>query len=90
MKKNTNILLRNPLTTCAILITFLFLLPTYSLAVQFKIIKVYNGSTVKAVGRDSEIEVRLVGIDTPEISKKKNDPGQPFNQEAKDFLAGIE
>jgi len=89
VKKNTNISLRNPLFTYAILITFLFLLPTFSFAGQFKVTNVYNGNTVKAVGREIVIEVRLVGIDTPEISGKKNDLGQPFNQEAKDFLAGL-
>ncbi|MBC8458789.1 MAG: thermonuclease family protein [Deltaproteobacteria bacterium] len=86
---NTNISIRNPLTIYAILITFLFLLPAFSFAGQFKVTKVYNGNTVKAVGRENEIEVRLVGIDTPEISKKEKDPGQPFSQQAKDFLAGL-
>lgn len=89
MKKKTNISLRNPLTIYAILITSLFLLPTLSFADQFKVTKVYNGNTVKAVGHEIEIEVRLVGIDVPEISKKKKDPGQPFSQEAKEFLAGL-
>ena len=89
VKKNTSISLRNPLTIYAILVATLFLLPTFAFADQFKITKVYNGNTVKAVGREIEIEVRLVGIDTPEISKKKREPGQPFNQEAKDFLARL-
>ena len=89
VKMNTNISIRNPLTIYAILITFLFLLPAFSFAGQFKVTKVYNGNTVKAVGRENEIEVRLVGIDTPEISKKEKDPGQPFSQQAKDFLAGL-
>ena len=89
VKMNTNISIRNPLTIYAILITFLFLLPAVSFAGQFKVTKVYNGNTVKAVGGENEIEVRLVGIDTPEISKKEKDPGQPFSQQAKDFLAGL-
>jgi endonuclease YncB( thermonuclease family) len=28
------------------------------------------------------------GIDTPEKSRKKNDPGQPYSQRATRFLAG--
>ena len=89
MKKSTNISLRNPLTIYAILITFPFLLPTFSFADQFKVTKVYDGNTVEAVDSEIEIEVRLVGIDAPEISKNKMDPGQPFSQQAKEFLAGL-
>ena len=33
--------------------------------------------------------VRLAGIDTPETSKKKRDPGQPYSQKAKKHLAGL-
>jgi micrococcal nuclease len=32
---------------------------------------------------------RLVGIDTPEKSRKKNEPGQPYSQKATKFLAGL-
>lgn len=33
--------------------------------------------------------IRLVGIDIPEKSRKKNEPGQPFSQKATRFLAGM-
>jgi len=33
--------------------------------------------------------VRLVGIDTPETSKKKREPGQPYSQQAKKHLVGL-
>ena len=33
--------------------------------------------------------IRLVGIDTPVKSRKKNEPGQPFSQKATKFLAGL-
>ena len=33
--------------------------------------------------------IRLVGIDTPEKSRKKGDPGQPYSQKATKFLAGL-
>jgi len=36
-----------------------------------------------------EIKVRLAGIDTPEMSKRKGQPGQPYSQKAKKHLAGL-
>ena len=73
----------------ALLIIFLLSFPTLSLAGQFKITRVYDGDTVKAQGHDIEITVRLVGIDAPETSKKKGQPGQPYSQQAKKYLAGL-
>ena len=64
-------------------------LPTVSSAGQFKVIWVYDGDTVIAEGDDITIQVRLVGIDAPETSKKKGSPGQPYSQQAKKYLAGL-
>ena len=86
---NMRVPVRNLFKLHAILMAFLFLLPTLSLAGQFTVTKVYDGDTVKAKGHDIEIKVRLVGIDTPETSKKKRDPGQPYSQRAKKYLAGL-
>ena len=72
-----------------ILILFLLALPTISLAGQFKVTRIYDGDTIKAEGHDIEIKVRLVGIDTPETSKKKRELGQPYSQRAKKHLAGL-
>lgn len=80
---------RNLLKIHVILTAFLFLSPTVSLAGQFKVTRVYDGDTIKAQGHDIEIKVRLVGIDTPETSKRKRQPGQPFSQKAKEYLAGL-
>ena len=33
--------------------------------------------------------IRLVGIDTPEKSRKKGQPGQPYSQKATKYLAGL-
>jgi micrococcal nuclease len=33
--------------------------------------------------------IHLVGIDTPEKSRKKNEPGQPYSQKATKYLAGL-
>jgi len=72
-----------------ILPLFLLICTTVSLADQFKITRVYDGDTVKAQGHDIEIIVRLVGIDAPETSRKKREPGQPYSQKAKKYLAGL-
>ncbi len=37
---------------------------------QFKVTMVYDGDTLKATSHDIEIEVRLVGIDTPALGSK--------------------
>ena len=71
------------------LIALLLVLSTLSLAAQFKVIRVYGGDITKAEGHNVEIEVRLVGIDGPEISRKKRQPGQWYGQQAKKFLAGL-
>ena len=81
--------MRNNLKVVILLLSFLFFSPTIGLAGQFKVTKVYDGDTLKAEGHDIEIKVRLVGIDTPEKSRKKRDPGQPFSQKAKEHLAGL-
>ena len=49
-------------------------------------VRVYDGDTIKAVGHDIEIKVRLIGIDAPETSRKKHQPGQPYSEKAKDRL----
>ena len=74
--------------------TILFIIPlifilSNAYAGQFKVTRVYDGDTVKAVGHDIEIKIRLVGIDAPETSKKKRDPGQPYSTQATKYLAGL-
>ena len=73
----------------SLLMAFLLVLPALSLAGQFKVTKVYDGDTFKAKGYDIEIKVRLAGIDTPETSKRKAQPSQPYSQQAKKYLAGL-
>jgi endonuclease YncB( thermonuclease family) len=38
---------------------------------------------------DTKLTIRLVGIDAPEVSHKKYDPGQPFGQQSTKHLAGL-
>ena len=63
--------------------------PTISSAGLFKVVRVYDGDTVKVAGHDIEIKVRLVGIDAPETSKAKHEPGQPFGRKAEKYLAEL-
>ena len=63
--------------------------PTLASAGLFKVVQVYDGDTIKAVGHDIEIKVRLVGIDAPETSKGKRKAGQPFGQKAEKYLTGL-
>ena len=75
-----------------ILILFLLALPIISFADQFKVTRVYDGDTVQAEEYGwgvNTLKVRLAGIDTPETSKSKRDPGQPFSQHAKKYLASL-
>jgi micrococcal nuclease len=81
----------NRLYRLTLLLSLLLLLvhPEGLLAGQFKVTRVYDGDSVKTEGHDIEIMVRLVGIDAPEISRRKNEPGQPFSQRATKHLASL-
>lgn len=67
----------------------ILILPIMTFAGEFKIVHVSDGDTVKAIGQDIEIKVRLVGIDAPETSKGKKHPGQPYCQYAKKYLSWL-
>jgi micrococcal nuclease len=71
------------------LLAILLIFPAISSAGQFKVVRVYDGDTIKAIGHDIEITVRLVGIDAPETSKNKHEPGQAFSQSATKYLANL-
>ena len=60
-----------------------------SLAGQFKVNRVTDGDTIKVSSNGSKITVRLVRIDAPETSKKKNEPGQPYSKKSTKHLAGL-
>jgi endonuclease YncB( thermonuclease family) len=63
--------------------------PLLSFADQFKVVRVYDGDTITVVEDGKEITIRLVGIDAPEISRKKHVPGQPFCLKAKEYLSAL-
>jgi len=72
-----------------ILLFILLITPSILFAGQFKVIGVYDGDSLTAIGHDIKIKVRLVGIDSPELKRGKHKPGQPFGQKAKKFLARL-
>ena len=56
--------------------------PGFSLAEQYRVIKVYDGNTVKVSGQGKTLRVRLVGIDAPE-------KGQPYHTRSRKHLADL-
>jgi endonuclease YncB( thermonuclease family) len=64
-------------------------MPVLLYAGQLRVVRVIDGDTIKAVSDHMEIIVRLVGIDAPETSKKKNEPGQSYSRKATRHLASL-
>jgi endonuclease YncB( thermonuclease family) len=48
-----------------------------------------RGDTIKIKNTFGEMTIRLVGIDAPDLSHKKREPGQPFSQEVKKYLRAL-
>jgi len=69
-----------------VIVVFLLVFSANSYAGQFKVTRVTDGDTVKITGNGEKITVRLVGIDAPETSKKKNQPGQPFSKKSTSYI----
>ncbi|MFC1577626.1 thermonuclease family protein [Thermodesulfobacteriota bacterium] len=72
-----------------ILIVFLVTFSPISFASQFKCTRVTDGDTIKVSNNGTTTTIRLVGIDAPETSKKKNEPGQPFSQKSTKYLSSL-
>ena len=73
-----------------ILVTFLVLpFASTSFSGTFKVVRVYDGDSFKAVGHDIEINVRLVGIDAPERARRNGGASQPFCEESGRFLTSL-
>jgi endonuclease YncB( thermonuclease family) len=70
-------------------VVLLLTLPTRSIDAQLMVSRVTDGDTIRAAVDHMEIIVRLVGIDVPETSKKKNEPGQPYSRKATKYLANL-
>ncbi len=71
------------------IVLILLFLPAVSFGGQFIVTRVTDGDTIKIAADGSKITVRLVGIDAPELSKKKHEPGQPFSRKSTKYLANL-
>jgi len=54
----------------------------------FKVVKVFDGDTIKVKGFDLTFKIRLIGIDCPETGFK-NQQAQPYSQRAKQHLISL-
>jgi endonuclease YncB( thermonuclease family) len=61
-------------------------LPLSLYAGQFKVIEIFDGDMVRMKGHGTEIDVRLAGIDAPELCPQEKELAQPFSREAKEYL----
>jgi len=71
------------------IVLILLVLPAISFAVQFKCTRVIDGDTIKVTNNSTTSTIRLVGIDAPETSKKKGEPGQPYSKKSTKHLASL-
>lgn len=58
-------------------------------AETYKVVRVYDGDTITIIDNGQKQSIRLVGIDTPEKSRKKHEPEQPYSQQATKYLAKL-
>jgi len=49
-------------------------------------VRIIDGDTIRVLVQGREEAVRLIGVDTPEITRGKN---EPFGEAAKEFLAAM-
>ena len=67
----------------------MLVLPALVLAGEYKVTRVIDGDTLVVQKGATSLTIRLVGIDAPEVSHKKYEPGQPYSQQATKHLAKI-
>lgn len=67
----------------------ILVLPAFLSATDYKVSRVVDGDTLEVRKGSTKITIRLVGIDAPETSKKKHEPGQPFSQQATKLLTKL-
>jgi micrococcal nuclease len=56
---------------------------------EYQVSRVIDGDTIEVRKGTVKLNIRLVGIDAPEESHKKYEPGQPFSQKSTQYLAKI-
>ena len=67
----------------------MLVLPALVLAGEYKVTRVIDGDTLVVQKGATSLTIRLVGIDAPEVSHKKYEPGQPYSQQSTKHLAKI-
>ena len=72
---------------CFIIAIIIF--PVIVFSAQYKCTRVTDGDTITVTQNGFKTTIRLVGIDAPEKSRKKHEPGQPFSQASTKYLAGM-
>lgn len=70
---------RKALLPGLILILALFF-ASHTQAGEYQVNRVIDGDPIEVMKGAVKLTVRLVGIDAPEVSHKKHEPGQPFSQ----------
>jgi endonuclease YncB( thermonuclease family) len=81
--------MRKSLKSILCLLAIFTALPLCCSANQLRVARVTDGDTIKVVVDHMKTVVRLVGIDAPELGRKKNEPGQPFSRKATKYLAKL-
>jgi micrococcal nuclease len=67
----------------------MLVLPALVLASEYKVTRVIDGDTLVVQKGATSLTIRLVGIDAPEVSHKKYEPGQPYSQQSTKHLAKL-
>ena len=67
------------------LITFLLILPTLSLAVQYRVIKVVDGDTIIVNYQKKPEKVKLLCVNTPELVHPDKKQNIPMGKAASDY-----
>jgi micrococcal nuclease len=81
--------LRTALGIFVAIIIFTVGFPVFASGGQYRVTKVYDGDTVKVKGNGTQIKVRLMGIDAPELSHIRGKHGQLYAEEAKRYLTKL-
>ena len=68
---------------------FILTLPAISIAASFQVARVTDGDTIRVRAGDDRLVIRMVGIDAPEVSHRKYEPGQPFGDQSTKRLASL-
>ena len=79
----------NKILKISAFIIAIIIFPVIVFSAQYKCTRVTDGDTITVTQNGFKTTIRLVGIDAPEKSRKKHDPGQPFSQNSTKYLAGM-